>query len=232
MSAPWFILPGTCVIFSECKLFWAHTRRSIASMQSRFETRPPWWFMYDTMDLLSEHISTWCPQMSGRKNWQAWHTASISRQFMCRPDSSSDHRPKVGLPSHSAPQPLLEASVMTTFLLCAVSRITPRLARRGPSNRPGLIHRPESPLRGGVCDARPQMEPSASARTGWVACEADPSEAFSGWAVPFLKEAAWRWIVVARSAETVAVDNCTQEWNLLAGWQYALGKVDPEPQTI
>ncbi len=43
---------------------------------------------------------------------------------MCRPDSFSDQRPKVGLPSHSAPQPLLEASVMTTFLLCAVSKIT------------------------------------------------------------------------------------------------------------
>ncbi len=32
---------------------------------------------------------------------------------------------KVGLPSHSAPQPLLEASVVTTFLLCTVSKITP-----------------------------------------------------------------------------------------------------------
>ncbi len=50
---------------------------------------------------------------------------------MCRFDSSSDHRPKVGLPSHSAPQPLLEASVVTTFLLCAVSRVTPRFSQRG-----------------------------------------------------------------------------------------------------
>ncbi len=28
----------------------------------------PWWFMYDTMDLLCERTSTWCPRMSGRKN--------------------------------------------------------------------------------------------------------------------------------------------------------------------
>ncbi len=35
------------------------------------------------------------------------------------------------------------------------------LARRGLSNRPGLTHRPESPLRGGVRDAKSRMEPSA-----------------------------------------------------------------------
>ncbi len=57
-------------------------RRSFASVQSRFEMGPPWWFMYDTMNLLSERTSTWCLRMSGRKNWQI---------------------PKVGLPSHSAP---------------------------------------------------------------------------------------------------------------------------------
>ncbi len=54
-------LPGTCVAFSERRLFWAHTRRSFASVQSRFETRPPWWFMYDTTDLLSERTSTRWP---------------------------------------------------------------------------------------------------------------------------------------------------------------------------
>ncbi len=122
-------------------VFWTHTRRSFASVQSRFETRPPWWFIYDTTDLLSERTSTWCPRMSGRKNWQAWHTASISRQLMCRPDSSSYQRLKVGFPS---PQPLLEAYVVTTFLLCPGSHLA--LARRGPSNGPGLIHRPESPM--------------------------------------------------------------------------------------
>ncbi len=62
MSAPWFILPSTCVAFSVRRLFWAHTRRSFTSVQSRFETRPPWWFMYDTTDQLSERISTLVPE--------------------------------------------------------------------------------------------------------------------------------------------------------------------------
>ncbi len=31
-------------------------------------------------------------------------------------------------------------------------------------------------FRCGVRDAKPRMEPSASARTGWVACEADSTE--------------------------------------------------------
>ncbi len=76
---------------------------------------------------------------------------------MCRVDSSLDHRPKVGLPSHSAPQPLLEASVVTTFLLCAVSRFT------GSSNGSGLIHRPESLLRGyTVTPSKLLLEPSVS----------------------------------------------------------------------
>ncbi len=117
MSARWF----TCVAFSERRLVWAQKRRLFASVQRHFEMRPPWWFKYDTTDLLSEHTSTWCPLMSGRNNWQACHTASISKQLMCRPDSSLDQRPKVGLPLHSAPQPPLKASVVITFLLCAMS---------------------------------------------------------------------------------------------------------------
>ncbi len=67
--------------------------------------------------MLSERISTWRPIRSGRKNWQARQTASISKQLMWKPLSVSDQWPKVGLPSHSAPQPVLEASVVTTFLV-------------------------------------------------------------------------------------------------------------------
>ncbi len=95
----------------------------------------------DTTDLQSECTSTWCPLMSGRKNWQAWHTASIFRQLMCRPDSSSDQRPKVGLSSHSAPQPFLEAlSWQPSFCVpCLRSRLA--LARGGPSNGPWATSR-------------------------------------------------------------------------------------------
>ncbi len=49
---------------------------------------------------------------------------------MCRTDSFLDQRPKVSLSSHSAPQPLLEASVVTTFLLWAMSKITPCFSQR------------------------------------------------------------------------------------------------------
>ncbi len=157
MSAPWFILPGTCIAFSELRLFWAQTRRLFASVQSHFETRQPWWFMYDTTDLLYERISTWCPRMSVRKNWQAWHTASISRQLICRPDFSLGWRSVC--PRTALPNPRWK-----------------RLSWQHSYNRPGLIHRPESPLRSGVRDAKPRMEPSASARTGWVAREADYAE--------------------------------------------------------
>ncbi len=127
MSAPWFILPGKCVAFSEHRLVWAHTKKLFASMQSRSETRPSWWFMTPRtccLNVLAHGVPV-CP--AGRI---VQHTASISRQLMCRPDSSSDQRPKVSLPSHSAPQPLLEAYVMTTFLLCAVYKITPCFSQR------------------------------------------------------------------------------------------------------
>ncbi len=80
---------------------------------------------------------------------------------MCRPDSFSDQRQKVGLPLHSAPRLLLEASVVTTFFMCDVSKVMPCF-----SQKRSVIHRPESPLSDGIRDAKPRMEPSALARTG------------------------------------------------------------------
>ncbi len=164
---------------------------------------------------------------------------------------SSDHKPKVGLPSHSAPQPLLEASVVTTFLLCAVSRVTPCFNQRGFFQRV----RADTQARVTVTRWHPWCQATAGrlcfnqnwmgrigskpSRSTGEAAAIRPSifwRALSGRAVPSLKEAEWRLIVVAHSAEKVAVictvDNCTQERNLLAGWQYALGKVDPEPQAV
>ncbi len=81
--------------------------------------------------MLSERISTWRPIRSGRKNWQARQTASISKQLMWKPFSAFDQWPKVGLPSHSAPQPVLEASVVTTFLLWTNPMATPFFIHRG-----------------------------------------------------------------------------------------------------
>ncbi len=120
---------------------WAHTRRLFASVQSRFDTRPPWWFMTPRtccLSVLAHGVRTKgrrsvCPRTAKLLSWQS---------SFCAP--------------------------------CLRSRLA--LARGGPFNEPGLIHRPESPLRGGVRDTKPQMEPSASARTEWVACGADQTE--------------------------------------------------------
>ncbi len=81
--------------------------------------------------MLSERISTWRPIRSGRKNWQARQTASISKQLMWKPLSAFDQWPKVGLPSYSAPQPVLEASVVTTFLVWTNPMATPFFIHRG-----------------------------------------------------------------------------------------------------
>ncbi len=143
---------------------------------------------------------------------------------MCRPDSSSDQRPKVGLPSHSAPQTLLEVSVVTTFLLCAVSKIIPCFNQR----RSLQWARADTQARVTVmrwCPWRQAVDGTLyfsknwmghmQSRPNWSTGEAAairPSifwKALSGWAVPSLKEAAWRKIVMAHSAETVAVI-CTE----------------------
>ncbi len=147
---------------------------------------------------------------------------------MCRPDSSLDQRPKVGLPSHSAPQPLLEASVVTTFLLCAVSKITPCFSQRRSLQRA----RADTQAWVTIMQWRPWCQAADGIlcfSQNWMG-RMRSKKALSGRVVPSLKEAARLWIVVARSAETVAVDNCPQERYSLAGWQYALGKIDPEPQ--
>ncbi len=125
MSAPWFILPGTYVAFSECRLVWAHTRRSFASMQSLFETRPPWWFMYDTTDLLFECTSTWCPHMSGRKNWQAFPEGShveLNRRGSLRLLSSA-------LISESITVPRNEICWLGNIMLLAKLNLSPRQSK-------------------------------------------------------------------------------------------------------
>ncbi len=56
--------------------------------------------------MLSEWTRTWCPLRSGKKVWRTRHTACISRQLMCWM------------------QPVLDASVETTFLLQTISKGT------------------------------------------------------------------------------------------------------------
>ncbi len=81
--------------------------------------------------MLSEQTGTWCSFRSGKKVWRPRHTAVISRQLMCSRPSASDQEPKAGLPSHRAPQPVLDASVETTFLLRIMPIVTPCLNHCG-----------------------------------------------------------------------------------------------------
>ncbi len=81
--------------------------------------------------MLSEQTSTWCPFRSGKKVLRARHIAVISRQLMCSRPSVSDQEPKAGLLSHRAPQPVLDASVETTFLLRIMPIVTPCLNHCG-----------------------------------------------------------------------------------------------------
>ncbi len=143
---------------------------------------------------------------------------------MCRPDSSSDHRPKVGLPLHSTPQPLLEPSIVTTFLLCTAFRITPCFSQGGFLRQA----RADTQARVTVTWWRPwchAVDRNLFFNQNWMgrkwsrpnrvpanAAAIRPSifwKALSRWAVPSLKEATWCWIFMARSAETVAVI-CTE----------------------
>ncbi len=133
---------------------------------------------------------------------------------MCRHDSFSDQWPKVGLPSLSAPQPLLEASVVTTFLLCAVSKVTPYFSQKRSLQRT----RADTQARVTVMWWRPWCQAEDGTlcfSQNWVgrmwsrpnqstgkAAAIRPSilwKALSGLLVPSSKEAAWHWIFVARS---------------------------------
>ncbi len=130
---------------------------------------------------------------------------------MFKPNSSSDHRPKVGLPSHSVPQPLLEASVVTTFLLCPVSRITPRFSQKGSLQR---ARADTQAMDGTLCFSQNWLDrmwcrPNLSSGEAAAIRPSILWKALSRQAVPSLKETAWRWTVMARSVERVAVI-CTE----------------------
>ncbi len=127
MSAPWFNTPGTCDALNERSLTCAHSKIS----KRHFEVSLPWQFIWDTTVMLSEQTGTWCSIRSGKKVWRPRHTAVISRQLMCSRPSASDQEPKAGLPSHRAPQPVLDAFVETTFLLRIMPIVTPCLNHCG-----------------------------------------------------------------------------------------------------
>ncbi len=112
MSAPRFRRPGMCAALMERKWQSTHSRRFAACLHRALERTPPWWFMYETTDVLSVRISTCRCSSSGWKSFRAKNTASSSKRFMCHRLWGSDHSPEAGMPSHTAPQPRLDASVV------------------------------------------------------------------------------------------------------------------------
>ncbi len=202
--------------------------------------------------MLSERISTWRPIRSGRKNWQARQTASISKQLMWKLLSVFDQWPKVGLPSYSAPQPVLEASVVTTFLVWTNPMATPFSINRGFFQGVRAVTQAwftlicKRPWRHALCGTRGfnqrwrgRMRSRPSCNTGDAAA-IRPSilwKTLSGRAVSLLKVAASFWMARARSgaihrSHVSWVQNCTQERYSLAGRQCAFGVIDPEPQAL
>ncbi len=65
MSALWFRRLGMCAALIERKWRSAHSRRFAACLLDR---TPPWWFMYETTDMLSVRINTCRSSSCGRKS--------------------------------------------------------------------------------------------------------------------------------------------------------------------
>ncbi len=130
-------------------------------MQSRFETRPPWWFMTPRTYCLSilEHGVPVCP--AGRIDRHGTLLAFLGPTPLRTKDRRSVW-PRTALPNTCwkclSWQPSFCAPCLRSYLA---------LARGDPFNRPGLIHRPESPLRGGVRDFLPWRK-LRGAESSWL----------------------------------------------------------------
>ncbi len=103
-------------------------RRWRASCDMRCDRIPPSQLMYETAAVLSVRTSTCLPNSSGRNCHKAKCTAHSSRQLLCQSSRGPVQSPEAACPLHVAPQPVLEASVVTTVCRDTCSRGTP--ARR------------------------------------------------------------------------------------------------------
>ncbi len=85
------------------------------SCDMRHDRIPPNRLMYETAAVLSVQTNTCLSNSSGRNCHKARCTANSSRQLMCQSSRGPVQSPKAACPSHVAPQPVLEASVVTTI---------------------------------------------------------------------------------------------------------------------
>ncbi len=71
------------------------------------------------------------PPRTGRKCFKARKTALSSRQFICQERNSSFHSPLAGLPSKTAPQPVIDASVVIIWRRWIAPILTPLRRKTG-----------------------------------------------------------------------------------------------------
>ncbi len=71
------------------------------------------------------------PQRTGRQYFKARKTALSSRQFICQKRNSSFHSPLAGLPSKTAPQPVIDASVVIIWRRWIAPILTPLWRKTG-----------------------------------------------------------------------------------------------------
>ncbi len=107
-----FKTPGMWTALRERNLSWDQRKRRRASLFRMRDREPPWRFMWDTTTMLSVLTFTWHLLRRGRKWISARKTALSFRQFMCQERNSPVQKPCAGLPLKTAPQPVIDTSVV------------------------------------------------------------------------------------------------------------------------
>ncbi len=138
-SAARLSCPGMWTARSDLNCVWLQRRRWRASCDMRCDRIPPSRLIYETAAVLSVRTSTCLPNSSGRNCRKAKCTAHSSRQLMCQSSRGPVQSPEAACPLHVAPQPVLEASLVTTVCRDTCSRGTP--ARRKARSVQGLRER-------------------------------------------------------------------------------------------
>ncbi len=130
-SAARFSIPGTWTALKERNLSWDQRRRRRASLSRVRDREPPWRFMWDTTAILSVLTMIWYPPRTGRKYIKARKTALSSRQFIRQERNSSVHSPLAGLPTKTAPQPVIDASIVIIWRRWIAPLLTPLWRKAG-----------------------------------------------------------------------------------------------------
>ncbi len=138
-SAARLSCPGMWTSRSDLNCVWLQRRRWRASCDMWCDRIPPSRLIYETAAVLSVRTSTCLPNSSGRNCRKAKCTAHSSRQLMCQSSRGPVQSPEAACPLHVAPQPVLEASVVTTVCRDTCSMGTP--ARRKARSVQGLRER-------------------------------------------------------------------------------------------